>query len=251
MGTGARRVECVCVCVCACVCVCVCVCARAPSHACKAMCGQRVCILYKQALVNGQAVQPQFADEAPLPTPVPCKPASPHARTLKHTPQEPPSPQKKPGTPKTSNVPTRRGRNEAAEAADRERFLQELEEDPDMRQRVNIYKDADALQALQARQAAAAAAAGAAGQQQQQARRHAVAGLESESEEEDEDGEGLPEVGAGWGGWRGARVGGGARGGAVAGVCGAAIGGAGELQLHCRGSSHRRPPRRPAPLPHL
>jgi nonsense-mediated mRNA decay protein 3 len=33
-----------------------------------------------------------------------------------------------------------RGRNEAAEAADRERFLEELEEDPDMRARVNLYR---------------------------------------------------------------------------------------------------------------
>lgn len=35
----------------------------------------------------------------------------------------------------------RSGRNEAAEAADRERFLQELEEDAEMRARVALFKD--------------------------------------------------------------------------------------------------------------
>ncbi|GIL64428.1 hypothetical protein Vafri_18352 [Volvox africanus] len=42
-----------------------------------------------------------------------------------------------------------RGRNEAAVEADRERFLQELEEDPDMRARINIYKDAERLKQQQ------------------------------------------------------------------------------------------------------
>lgn len=45
-----------------------------------------------------------------------------------------------------------RGRNEAAEAADRERFMEELEEDADLRARINLYKDSTA--------AAAAATAG-------------------------------------------------------------------------------------------
>lgn len=57
--------------------------------------------------------------------------------------------------------------------------MQELEEDPDMRQRVDLYRDPQALQRLQ--------------QQQQQAA--APSGLGSEvGEEDDEDGEGLPQV---------------------------------------------------------
>lgn len=50
---------------------------------------------------------------------------------------------------------TNRGRNEVAEAADRERFLQELEEDAEMRARIALFKDPAA--------AAAAAGAGPAG----------------------------------------------------------------------------------------
>ncbi|KAG2439772.1 hypothetical protein HYH02_010649 [Chlamydomonas schloesseri] len=73
-----------------------------------------------------------------------------------------------------------RGRNEAALEADRERFMQELEEDADMRARINIYKDPAAL--AQAQQAAARVA--------QQA---APAGL-MEDEDEDDDGEDLPQI---------------------------------------------------------
>lgn len=43
-----------------------------------------------------------------------------------------------------------RGRNEAAEAADRERFMQELEEDAEMRARVALFKDPTALAAAAA-----------------------------------------------------------------------------------------------------
>lgn len=39
------------------------------------------------------------------------------------------------------------GRNEAADAADRERFLQELEEDAEMRARIALFKDPAALPA--------------------------------------------------------------------------------------------------------
>jgi nonsense-mediated mRNA decay protein 3 len=73
-----------------------------------------------------------------------------------------------------------RGRNEAAEAADRERFMEELEEDAEMRSRVALYK----AQAAAAAAAGAGAAAGAAVP--------APRGLESD--EEDSDGE-LPQVG--------------------------------------------------------
>lgn len=43
-----------------------------------------------------------------------------------------------------------RGRNEAADAADRERFLQELEEDAEMRARIALFKDPAALAAAAA-----------------------------------------------------------------------------------------------------
>ncbi|EFJ40518.1 hypothetical protein VOLCADRAFT_69446, partial [Volvox carteri f. nagariensis] len=90
-----------------------------------------------------------------------------------------------------------RGRNEAAAVrererggeralllrldADRERFLVELEEDPDMRARINIYKDAERLALLQQQQPVV-------GQHRQQPARAAPAGLlEGESDEEDDD----------------------------------------------------------------
>jgi hypothetical protein len=73
-----------------------------------------------------------------------------------------------------------RGRNEAAEAADRERFMEELEEDAEMRSRVALYKAPAAAAA-----AAAGAAAGAA----------VPAPRGMDSEEEDSEGE-LPQVGA-------------------------------------------------------
>lgn len=66
-----------------------------------------------------------------------------------------------------------RGRNEAAEAADRERFLQELEEDAEMRARVALFKDSTAL--------AAAAAA--------------PSGMAEGDDSDDEDGD-LPQVSA-------------------------------------------------------
>lgn len=65
-----------------------------------------------------------------------------------------------------------RGRNEAAEAADRERFLQELEEDAEMRARVALYKDPAAV---------AAAAATATGM------------TEADDSDDDDDGD-LPQV---------------------------------------------------------
>jgi hypothetical protein len=67
-----------------------------------------------------------------------------------------------------------RGRNEAADAADRERFLQELEEDAEMRARVALFKDSTAL-------AAAAAAA--------------PSGMAEGDDSDDEDGD-LPQVSA-------------------------------------------------------
>lgn len=69
-----------------------------------------------------------------------------------------------------------RGRNEAADEADREHFMQELEEDADMRARVALFKDPAALAA------AAAAATGMA---------------EADDSDDDDDGEGLPQVGFG------------------------------------------------------
>jgi hypothetical protein len=63
------------------------------------------------------------------------------------------------------------GRNEAADAADRERFLQELEEDAEMRARIALFKDPAAL--------AAAAAAGT---------------RMAETDDSDDDGD-LPQVG--------------------------------------------------------
>jgi hypothetical protein len=70
-------------------------------------------------------------------------------------------------------VAVHRGRNEAAEAADRERFLQELEEDAEMRARVALFKDSTAL-------AAAAAAA-------------APSGM-AEGDDSDDDDADLPQV---------------------------------------------------------
>lgn len=62
------------------------------------------------------------------------------------------------------------GRNEAADAADRERFLQELEEDAEMRARIALFKDPAALAA-------------------------AAAGGNAMAETEDSDGDGdLPQV---------------------------------------------------------
>jgi hypothetical protein len=66
------------------------------------------------------------------------------------------------------------GRNEATDAADRERFLQELEEDAEMRARVALFKDPAAL--------AAAAAAGT---------------RMVETDDSDDDGD-LPQVGNMW-----------------------------------------------------
>jgi len=76
-----------------------------------------------------------------------------------------------------------RGRNEQSDAADRERFLQELEEDPEMRARINLYKDPAAAAAAAGGPGAAAAPAGAV----------AVAGLHDGGDSE-EDGEELPQV---------------------------------------------------------
>jgi hypothetical protein len=84
--------------------------------------------------------------------------------------------------------------------ADRERFLQELEEDPDMRARINIFKDAERLQQIQQQQQAAgqattaAAAAAAAGARQQAGA--APAGLLDDEDEDEDDGD-LPQVGFG------------------------------------------------------
>lgn len=69
-----------------------------------------------------------------------------------------------------------RGRNEAAEAADRERFMEELEEDAELRSRVALYKNPAA--------AAAAAVAPAVTQ---------PAGMAEDDDDEDDDGE-LPQV---------------------------------------------------------
>mmetsp|Transcript_25446 Transcript_25446/g.55257 ORF Transcript_25446/g.55257 Transcript_25446/m.55257 type:complete len:560 (+) Transcript_25446:171-1850(+) len=76
-----------------------------------------------------------------------------------------------------------RARGKAADARqteeqDRERFLQELEEDPEMRQRINIYKDPAALAALQQQPAAASR----------------PAGLDEDDMGDDEDDEDLPAI---------------------------------------------------------
>ncbi|KAG2489285.1 hypothetical protein HYH03_012305 [Edaphochlamys debaryana] len=83
--------------------------------------------------------------------------------------------------------PGQRGRNEAAMDADRERFLEELEEDADMRARINIYADKErmaeaAAAAARGQQAAAPAAAPA-----------APAGLMDDDSEGDDE-EDLPQV---------------------------------------------------------
>ncbi len=72
--------------------------------------------------------------------------------------------------------------------SDRERFLQELEEDPDMRQRINIYKDEQRIAQLQQQQVQQQ------GQQQQRAPAGAVPGLGEDMEDEDEDDGDLPQV---------------------------------------------------------
>ncbi|GIL92786.1 hypothetical protein Vretimale_11709 [Volvox reticuliferus] len=74
-----------------------------------------------------------------------------------------------------------RGRNEAVADADRERFLQELEEDPDMRARINIYKDAERLKQQQV------------GPQQQQQRVTPVGAFGDDDDDEDDD-EDLPQI---------------------------------------------------------
>ncbi|PNW72682.1 hypothetical protein CHLRE_15g640250v5 [Chlamydomonas reinhardtii] len=78
-----------------------------------------------------------------------------------------------------------RGRNEAALEADRERFMQELEEDADMRARINIYKDAQGLAQVQLAAARTQAAAAAPA---------VPAGLMEGEDEEDDDDEDLPQI---------------------------------------------------------
>lgn len=97
---------------------------------------------------------------------------------------------------------TARGRAgaQAAAADDKERFLQELEEDVDLRSRINIYRRKDAFTTSDVAGSAAAAAAASvsaasvAAQQQQQAHAsRAPAGMDSDDGEEDDSGD-LPEV---------------------------------------------------------
>ena len=76
-----------------------------------------------------------------------------------------------------------RGRGVAMNDEDeRERFYEELEEDPEMRQRINIYKDKEVLASLQQKAAMGGA------------RPMIPAGLEEDGMEDDEDDGDLPEI---------------------------------------------------------
>ncbi|MEW5320368.1 MAG: hypothetical protein WDW38_011444 [Sanguina aurantia] len=73
---------------------------------------------------------------------------------------------------------TKQARNEVNEEADRERFMQELEEDPDMRSRINMYKESEVTMT-------ASAAARAA---------NPLAAADADNESDDGEDEDLPEV---------------------------------------------------------
>jgi nonsense-mediated mRNA decay protein 3 len=103
------------------------------------------------------------------------------------TPHKHPDPLPPHTTTTTKTTYNASGRNEAAEAADAERFMEELEEDADLRARVNLYRAAPVQAGGDPSAAAGAAAAAAAAAAAQ------GGGGDGDSDDEGSGG-GLPEV---------------------------------------------------------